>query len=157
MPSGAYTERTMGLTTEIRQGLAATAPFLLSHHVPPEHDRCYAPVVLGRRVYLCARCSGVYPGIVAGVVVPTVGPGVPWTALLVALFPLPALLDWTLTAFTDRRGTNGVRTLTGVLLGFGYGLGLTALVSGPRVVVLVIGAIYAVATGVLVSLSETVG
>ncbi len=146
----------MGIGAELRAGLAAAAPFLLSHHVPAERHRCYAPVVFGRRVHVCARCSGVYPGIAAGLVVPAIGPAVLVDLRLVAVLPLPALLDWAVTTFTPRRGTNGVRTLTGLLLGYGYGLGLTVLVSGPRLPVLSIGAVYAVVAGVLVSRSETV-
>ena len=146
----------MGIGTELRKGLAAAAPFLLSHHAPAERDRCWCPVIFGRRVHVCARCSGICPGIVAGVVAAAVGPGVLVDPRLVALLPLPALVDWTLTTFTERRGTNSLRTLTGLLLGFGYGLGLTVLVSGPAVPVLVVGAVYGVAAAVLVSLSETV-
>ncbi len=143
----------MGIGTELRAGLGAAAPYLLSHHAPAEHDRCYAPAVFGRRVHVCARCSGVYPGIAAGLLFPATGSGV---VVLVALLPLPALVDWTVTAFTRRRGHNAVRTLTGVLLGYGYGLGLTALVSGPRLAVLGTGVGYALVAGFLVSRSETV-
>ena len=51
---------------EFREGVAETRRYLLSHHEPEEFDRCYAPSVRGRRVHLCARCCGVYPGIAAG-------------------------------------------------------------------------------------------
>lgn len=146
----------MGLGTELRAGLAAAVPFLLSHHVPADWDRCYAPVVFGQRVHVCARCSGVYPGIVAGLIVSALGPAVLTDLVLVAVLPLPALVDWTVATFTTRRGTNSVRTYTGLLLGYGYGLGLTILLSGPRLPVLGIGAVYAVAAGFLVSRSETV-
>jgi len=43
----------------------------------------------------------------------------PW---LVACGPAPALVDWAVTTFTERRGSNAVRTATGVLLGAGYGV-----------------------------------
>lgn len=43
----------------------------------------------------------------------------PW---LVACGPAPALVDWALTTFTDRRGSNAVRTASGFLLGAGYGV-----------------------------------
>jgi uncharacterized membrane protein len=146
----------MGIGAELRAALAAAAPYMLSHHVPAQRHRCYAPVIFGRRVRLCARCSGVYPGIAAGLVSAVVGPAVLVDLRLVAVLPLPALVDWAVTSFTPRRGTNSVRTLTGLLLGYGYGLGLTVLVSGPRLPVLGIGVGYAVVAGLLVSCSETV-
>jgi len=36
--------------------------------------------------------------------------------------PAPALLDWAVTTFTDRRGSNAVRTASGLLLGSAYGV-----------------------------------
>lgn len=134
---------------ELREGLAETRRYLFSHHVPEERYRCYAPVVFGRRVHLCARCSGVYPGIVAGLLAPLVAPA-PFTTLLVAaVLPLPALVDWALTSLTGRRGYNAVRTATGALLGYGYGLGLRHLLAGDWTV-LIVGVGYAVAAGLLV-------
>ncbi|MBX0295566.1 DUF2085 domain-containing protein [Haloarcula nitratireducens] len=112
----------MSRRRELRRGLAATAPYLLSHHTPDEHYRCHRLPVAGRTVHLCARCSGVYPGIALGVVAFLLGvaPGA-WFPV-VALGPLPALVDWALTTLTDRRGKNAVRTATGGLLGLAYGL-----------------------------------
>lgn len=43
----------------------------------------------------------------------------PW---LVACGPAPALADWGVTTFTDRHGSNAVRTASGLLLGAGYGV-----------------------------------
>jgi uncharacterized membrane protein len=135
---------------ELWVGLAETRRYLLSHHVPGERYRCYAPVVFGRRVHLCARCSGVYPGIVAGLFALLVAPAVPATLLLIAVLPLPALVDWALTSLTGRRGYNAVRTATGLLLGYGYGLGLRHLLAGDWTV-LVVGVGYAAAAGLLVA------
>lgn len=79
---------------------------------------------------LCARCSGVYPGIIAGVAL--VGTGTAPTAWpwLVAAGPAPALVDWAVTTGTDRRGSNRVRTATGALLGTGYGVGVAWVLTG---------------------------
>jgi len=138
---------------ELRKGLARTRRYLLAHHPPSGFHRCYAPVVAGRRVRLCARCLGVYPGIVAGVLVSLLAP---WESPVVpvAVLPLPALVDWSLTTFRDWEGSNPVRTATGVLLGCGYGLGLPALFSESAVGVLAVGVGYALLAGVLLSLSR---
>ena len=129
---------------EFREGVAETRRYLLSHHEPEEFDRCYAPAVRGRRVRLCARCSGVYPGIAAGLLAVAVGPPALTRVGLVALLPLAALVEWSVTAFTAREGTNVGRTATGALLGYGYGLGLRLLVGGD-LRVLAVGAVYGLA------------
>ena len=129
---------------EFREGAAETRRYLLSHHEPDEFGRCYAPSVRGRRVHLCARCCGVYPGIVAGLLAVALGPPAPTGIGLVALLPLAALAEWSVTAFTAREGTNPGRTATGALLGYGYGLGLRLLVGGD-LRVLAVGAVYGLA------------
>jgi len=95
----------------------------------------------GRTVHLCARCSGVYPGIVAGVALFTTGtaPALwPWLVFL----PAPALTDWAATAAGERRGHNAVRTGTGTLLGFAYGLALPGFLTDPRLWLLGVAAGY---------------
>lgn len=134
--------------SELRRGLAAARPFLLSHHDPTEWDRCYALTFLGRRVRLCARCSGIYPGILLG----ALAPADVVTLLFVAVLPLPALVDWTRTAFTRAAGSNAVRTATGVALGLGYGLGLRRLLLQADARVLAVGLGYAVLAVGLLSL-----
>ena len=131
---------------ELRRGLRATWPYLLSHHLPSEYDRCYRLSVWGRSIHLCARCFGIYVGL-------SVGLGGLWIGLLsalgvswIALAPLPALVDWTVTAVTDRRGLNSVRTASGALLGYAYAHGLWRLLGGDLSVT-VVGAMYAVVAG----------
>ena len=131
--------------TEIRRGIAATLPFVLSHHEPTEWNRCYTLPFFGRRVRLCGRCSGIYPGIVFALLAPAhLG-----TLLAVAVLPLPALLDWTLTAFTRANGYNVVRTVTGAALGIGYGFGLRRLFFQGDARVLAIGIGYALVAGLV--------
>jgi len=136
---------------ELRRGLAATWPFLLSHHEPSEYDRCYEPTIRGRTVRLCARCLGIYPGIAAGVVAYVVAPPPATSLALVAVLPSPALLDWSASALFDGDGSNPRRTATGALLGYAYGLGLMHLFDG-RFVVLLVGLGYGLAAATLLTL-----
>ena len=136
--------------SELKKGLAETRQYLLSHHPPSEYDRCYSPVVFGRRVRLCARCSGIYPGIATGVGV-GLATGARAGLLVLFLLPLPALLDWALTAFTDRPGRNVVRTASGALLGLGYGLGLYRLLGLGEIAVLAVGVAYVLLAGLLLA------
>lgn len=114
----------------VLDGLAETRGYLLSHHEPADHDRCYAIPVRDRRVRLCARCSGIYPGIAVGVALAYfAAPGASAALLATAVLPAPALVDWSRTAFTPAPGTNPTRTATGALLGVGYGIGLLAFLT----------------------------
>lgn len=128
---------------ELRSGLRAAQPYLLSHHEPHEWDRCYAPVLFGRRVRVCARCLGIYPGIVVGLLATAYAPPAATGLELLLVLPPFALLDWALTTFTRRSGWNAVRTTTGALLGYAYGIGLATFATtlDPRVPL--IGAGYA--------------
>lgn len=143
---------------EFRKGLARTWPYLLSHHLPSERHRCYSPELFGRRIHVCARCLGIYPGILVALVAVlfTIGPAhSSTTAMVVVLaFPLPALVDWTATTFTRRRGYNTVRTATGFLLGYGYGIGLTRLFFAFDLRVIAAGIAYGATAGALVYVSQ---
>jgi uncharacterized membrane protein len=134
---------------ELRAGLAETRRYLLAHHEPEDYDRTYDVTVLGRRERLCARCTGVYPGIVAGLLAGLLETGPLASTALLLVVPLPALVDWTLTRFTPRSGWNGVRTATGLLLGYGYGLGLVALLLRGDLRVLAIGTGYGIVAAAL--------
>lgn len=135
--------RITDLHGEVHAGLRAAAPYLLSHHTPAERPRrCHAVTVRGRRLHLCARCTGIYPGIVAGLLAAAGGVQAPLAT--VAALPAPALVEWALTGYGDRAGRNDVRTVTGLWLGLGYGFGLARLVAGQgRLGVLAIGLGYA--------------
>jgi uncharacterized membrane protein len=126
--------------TELRKGLAQTRQYVFSHHVPSEWYRCYTLLLRGRRIRVCARCLGIYPGIGLGLFAffRSLDSG----SYLIALLPLPALLEWGVTSLTERRGYNLVRTATGALLGYGYGLGLGRLFGGSDVRILGIGVAY---------------
>ncbi|MFB6111384.1 MAG: DUF2085 domain-containing protein [Halobacteriaceae archaeon] len=128
--------------TELRRGLARTRPYLLSHHLPENWDRCYRLSIGGRQVRICARCSGIYPGIAAGLGGALTGLVAIPSVVVIAILPLPALLDWVLTTIGEREGANALRTATGALLGFGYGLGLVALSSGRVLELLGVGLAY---------------
>jgi uncharacterized membrane protein len=140
---------------ELRAGLRETRRYLLAHHEPSEWYRCYAPTVFGRRLHICARCAGIYPGIAAGLAAYAVGPAWLVNVAFVALLPAPALADWMLTSFSERRGYNPVRTATGGLLGYGYGLGLLLFFLEGDVRVPVIGVIYGILAATLLAVQRS--
>jgi uncharacterized membrane protein len=136
----------------LRAALAEMRRYLLAHHEPHRYHRCYAFRVRGRTVRLCARCSGVYPGIAAGLALFLTGLFASVHLLVAALFPLPALVDWLVTHVRETEGWNPLRTATGFLLGTGYGLGVGLLVLDGEWVVLGIGIGYALLAGVAIAL-----
>lgn len=91
-------------------------PFWLSHHHPEEWNRTYR--LGGLRI--CARCLGTYPVMFAVIAAQfAVRAPLAWAydgVWSVGLL-LPALLDWAYGRFRPHAGSNGLRTLTGVLLG----------------------------------------
>lgn len=139
---------------ELRKGLAETRPYLLSHHLPGQRHRCYRLRPFGRRIDVCARCSGIYPGIVLGVLGSLFGPGSVADLVFVVVLPLPALIDWMVTSLGDYRGSNPIRTATGALLGYAYGLGLATLFLDGDPRVLVIGLGYAATAAVLLGVER---
>lgn len=138
---------------EFKKGLSATGTYLLSHHEPSEWYRCYAISVGGRTIRLCARCSGIYPGIAIGLFASLGGTVGAVPIGLIAVLPAPALIDWAVTTFSDRGGYNLVRTVTGALLGVGYGLGLATLLSGRILPVVAIGLLYGLLAGIGLTLA----
>lgn len=127
---------------ELRRGLSRTRQYLLAHHGPDEYDRCHALPVGGRTLRLCARCSGVYPGIAAGLALVATGTAPVLWPWLVAVGPAPALLDWAVTTLGSRRGHNAVRTATGALLGVGYGVAVASFLTDPRPWLVAVAAVY---------------
>lgn len=132
-------------------GLRETRRYVLSHHEPHDWNRCHTVNLprTDRTLRICARCSGIYPGVVVGIIAAVTG-ALPVSLPVVAVLPAFTVGERVLEARTDYRGSNRLRTVTGLLLGIGYGMGVVAL-TGPdtRVTVLVVGAAYAMVGAVL--------
>ena len=101
----------------------ADTPLWLSHHAPVQYDRC---TVIGRR-HVCRRCLFLYPIALAFAVVSCAGlrPASAVELLVLALLPLPAVIDWWLehlgrSTYEPRRQIL-VTIPAGVALGVGFG------------------------------------
>jgi hypothetical protein len=75
--------------------------------------------------------------------------------LLIAVLPFPALVDWAMTSFRTYHGSNIVRTVTGLLLGYGYALGLIQVFKHKSIVVILIGAGYGITVFALLYVQRT--
>lgn len=107
--------------------------FALSHHFPEESFKCYHLNLRGAQIAICARCVGLYPMLMlifaAQFSFLPFPPAADWPLLL--LLPLPALIDWSSTRLTSRRGHNWLRTITGALLGIALGRAFAIYVQNP--------------------------
>lgn len=96
-------------------------PFWLSHHRFAERHACF---VCGP-VFLCARCLGTYPVLLLVLAYqlrrPFAPPSLPADPFILYGLALPAVLDWSAGQLLRWRGHNGVRLVTGALLGVSLG------------------------------------
>ncbi len=105
---------------------SASWEYLLSHHTSARSCRTLRLTVRGRTLHLCARCTGQFAGIVAGLTVFGISEGLrfPVFSLVVqsitSLLPLLAAWDWTSQALGQRESTNLLRLASGGLLGVAF-------------------------------------
>lgn len=105
---------------------------LLSHHRPEKLHRTIHVSFRGRNVYLCARCTGIYSGILSVFVAWFLGFDFPtWLYLpLFSILPISSVVDWVTQSCKLRESRNPIRICTGFLLGIGWGLFFLLLVKG---------------------------
>ncbi len=104
-------------TSDFREGIH----MLLSHHPPSLYGHCLRVSLLGRSVYLCGRCSGIYGGLVGGLIILFIfqiqlNPEWFWFFVAVAL-GFTTVIDWMSQRLTPRKTTNFVRASTGFMSG----------------------------------------
>lgn len=136
---------------ELKAGLRETSRYLLSHHEESELYRCYALRIGNKTVHLCSRCVGIYAGIVLGLFLhaQTLFSSRAYLPAI-AVLPLFALIDWSFSVFAGWRGHNVLRTLSGLLLGIAYALGLMLFFATfPNPGVISIGIFYGIVAGAL--------
>ena len=105
---------------------------LLSHHSPEKLHRTIHISFRRKNVYLCARCTGKYLGILSVFVAWFLGFDFPtWLYLpLLSILPAPSVVDWMTQSCELRESRNTIRVCTGYLFGFSEGLFLLVLVKG---------------------------
>jgi uncharacterized membrane protein len=135
---------------EFKQAARETSRYLLSHHEPEDYYRCYSFSFFEKKVRLCARCTGIYPGVAAGLasvfILDVVLP-VFW----IALSAVPTFIEKYFTGVKDYEGYNILRSLTGFVLGAGYVNGVVLLARDPlRPLLLGIGLIYILVAAMLI-------
>lgn len=109
--------------------------YVLAHHAPEGYRRTWTVRLRSREVHFCARCTGQFVGFLTVVIaffgLPAAARWMEAPAVLAvfALLPAPAAVDWLAQSTGRRESTNGVRMITGILLGAAFGALLALLVS----------------------------
>lgn len=112
-----------------RRRLLSLLDLVLSHHSGSRVDRTIGLRILRGEQRFCTRCSGQWASTAACIILMLVFrvefPLAIWMAVL-ALLPMPALLDWITQTWGIRESTTPLRLLTGSILGIGVGFQVVA-------------------------------
>ncbi|MFW9927294.1 MAG: DUF2085 domain-containing protein [Candidatus Thorarchaeota archaeon] len=107
----------MTSSSDIREGIS----MLLSHHPPSMYGHCLRVTFLGRSIYFCGRCTGIYSGLGLGLLTLILfriqlTPDYLWFFISVVL-GYTTIVDWMSQRLTPRKTTNLVRAATGFMSG----------------------------------------
>lgn len=71
---------------------------------------------------LCARCTGIYLGIIATILLFFLEVNIPniFKLLIIFAFPVPAIVDWGLDKYDLWKSCNTIRFVSGFMLGICY-------------------------------------
>jgi len=104
---------------------------IFSHHSYSKISHTIQLSIGTRKVWLCARCTGILIGMTTGLFYADyLAKGFVQMPILIAIFLLPAMIDWLLQVFSVRDSTNPRRIITGALIGDVYLAGIIALANG---------------------------
>jgi len=109
-----------------------TIQLFLSHHLEGEYDRCLNLPFGSRHWRICSRCTGVYAGIILGIIASLMTDMSSFIAnTVILIFPLPAFIDFYLNQADIYSGTNFSRVSTGIMLGFMYSITAYSILTSP--------------------------
>jgi uncharacterized membrane protein len=99
---------------------------MISHHPPSLYSHCLRVSILGKSLYFCSRCSGIYGGLGIGVLLLLLlriplEPAWLWFMFALAL-GFSTVADWMTQRLAPRKTRNLVRFSTGFLSGLGLAI-----------------------------------
>ena len=99
---------------------------LISHHPPSQYGHCLRVSFMGRSIYFCSRCTGLYGGLGIGVLaIALLGIALEpsWLWFLIALaLGFTTVVDWMTQRISPRKTTNHIRFVTGTTSGIGLAI-----------------------------------
>ncbi len=98
----------------------------LSHHPREQYGHCVRILVGRHAVYLCGRCTGIYSGLILGILAFFVFGIIPepswlWFGIAV-IIGMATVVDWMTQRLTPRKTTVRVRFVTGIMSGVGLAI-----------------------------------
>ena len=107
--------------------------YLLSHHEPKDYNRCFLIKIGDKEYYICSRCSGWYISFILFWIILFMGIDLilNYKTIILYLFPIPAIVDWSLHRFNVCDGNNFFRILTGFLIGLTFATLLYTFIKNP--------------------------
>lgn len=141
---------------ELKKGILETSKYILSHHKKEDYHKCYLFKIKNRRIAVCARCLGVYVGIIMGAILfssQIFNKNLYY--LSIGIFPMFALVDWSVSTFTKYKSNNFFRMSSGFFLGIAYIFGLILLLRTPLdYFIIAIGLFYLITALLLLSIQN---
>ncbi len=128
---------------EAKEAITKSLPYLLSHHDKEQYDRCHILKIGKRNIVVCARCLGVYLGIILTIMFFFHIILNDWLYFYLIMAPIPTLFDQ-IDCFEGVRHMNVIRTLSGFLLGSAYVLGMASIIYDKDLITLLLGIFYAI-------------
>ena len=95
---------------------------LIAHHEPAQYHKTLRFRIFNTYIRLCARCTGIYLGIIATILLSVSAINIPhvFQLLIIFAFPVPAMIDWGLDKYNLWKGSNTTRFVSGFMLGICY-------------------------------------
>jgi uncharacterized membrane protein len=99
------------------------AHIIFGHHPFSESDRMLHLKLFCREIYLCARCTGQYVGLLIYILLSIQQQIKPhFSCLLIWSLPFPATYDWLTQTLNMCKSTISIRLITGCLFGLWLGI-----------------------------------
>ncbi|VVB89644.1 Uncharacterised protein [uncultured archaeon] len=125
---------------------------LIAHHEPDQFYKTIQFRIFKKSVRLCTRCTGIYLGIIATIILFLFTINIPhiFQLVIIFVFPIPAMLDWGLDKYNLRKGSNTTRFVSGFMLGICYIFLWARFIRNPLdVVVWSVAVVYSAIAGVI--------
>ncbi len=125
---------------------------LIAHHEPAQFHKTFRFRIFNSYIRLCTRCTGIYLGITATILLFLLAVNIPHFLQLIIIFafPIPAIIDWGLDKYNLWKGSNTTRFVSGFMLGICYIFLWARFIQNPLdIMVWSIAVVYSAIAGVI--------
>lgn len=130
---------------------------LIAHHEPEKFYKTIEFRIFNKSIRLCTRCTGIYLGIIATILLFLFAVNIPhiFQLLIIFAFPVPAMIDWGLDKYNLWKGSNTTRFVSGFMLGICYIFLWARFIQDPLdITVWSVAVVYSAIAGVILYTSK---